>query len=145
MWATNHKVNKPTRGGQILRRTSMDELPQFFNVLLGDMSLVGPRPERAYFVESFKATLPHYADRLLVAPGITGWSQIGMSRMLTTDLMGLRLEGDLFYIQEWSPLLDVQILIKTFFEFLFHWVPQSVPQPVPQPIPKHTTWQEEKV
>lgn len=124
MWA-NHKINRPTRVGQLLRRTSMDELPQFFNVLRGDMSLVGPRPERAFFIERFRTTISRYEDRLLVAPGITGWSQIGMSRMLTTDKMSLRLDGDLFYLQEWSPLLDVQILIKTFFEFMFHWQPMK--------------------
>ncbi len=122
IWA-NPAISRPTRVGAFLRRTSMDELPQFFNVLRGEMSLVGPRPERAHFVERFR-NLPRYEDRLLVAPGITGWSQIGMSRVLTTDKIGLRLEGDLFYLEEWSPLLDAQILVKTAFEFLFHWVPQ---------------------
>jgi exopolysaccharide biosynthesis polyprenyl glycosylphosphotransferase len=122
VWA-NPAISRPTRVGKFLRRTSMDELPQFFNVLRGEMSLVGPRPERAHFVERFRH-LPRYEDRLLVAPGITGWSQIGMSRVLTTDKIGLRLEGDLFYLEEWSPLLDAQILVKTAFEFLFHWVPQ---------------------
>jgi exopolysaccharide biosynthesis polyprenyl glycosylphosphotransferase len=122
VWASSAIV-PPTRVGAFLRRTSMDELPQFFNVLRGEMSLVGPRPERAHFIERFRH-LPRYDDRLLVAPGITGWSQIGMSRVLTTDKIGLRLEGDLFYLEEWSPLLDAQILVKTAFEFLFHWVPQ---------------------
>lgn len=122
VWA-NPAISRPTRVGRFLRRTSMDELPQFFNVLRGEMSLVGPRPERSHFVERFRH-LPRYEDRLLVAPGITGWSQIGMSRVLTTDKIGLRLEGDLFYLEEWSPLLDAQILVKTAFEFLFHWVPQ---------------------
>jgi lipopolysaccharide/colanic/teichoic acid biosynthesis glycosyltransferase len=122
VWA-NPANTKPTRVGRFLRRTSMDELPQFFNVIRGEMSLVGPRPERAHFVERFRH-LPRYDERLLVAPGITGWSQIGMSRILTTDKIGLRLEGDLFYLEEWSPLLDAQILVKTAFEFLFHWVPQ---------------------
>jgi exopolysaccharide biosynthesis polyprenyl glycosylphosphotransferase len=122
VWA-NPAISRPTRVGRFLRRTSMDELPQFFNVLRGDMSLVGPRPERAHFVERFRH-IPRYEDRLLVAPGITGWSQIGMSRVLTTDKIGLRLEGDLFYLEEWSLLLDAQILVKTAFEFLFHWVPQ---------------------
>jgi exopolysaccharide biosynthesis polyprenyl glycosylphosphotransferase len=122
VWASS-AITPPTRVGRFLRRTSMDELPQFFNVLRGEMSLVGPRPERAHFVDRFRH-LPRYEDRLLVAPGITGWSQIGMSRVLTTDKIGLRLEGDLFYLEEWSPLLDAQILVKTAFEFLFHWVPQ---------------------
>ncbi len=121
VWA--NVSSRTTRVGQFLRRTSLDELPQFFNVLRGEMSLVGPRPERAHFVERFRY-LPRYEDRLLVAPGITGWSQIGMSRLLSTDKVGLRLEGDLFYLEEWSPLLDAQILVKTAFEFLFHWVPQ---------------------
>jgi lipopolysaccharide/colanic/teichoic acid biosynthesis glycosyltransferase len=122
-WA-NPATSKPTRVGRFLRRTSLDELPQLVNVLRGEMSLVGPRPERPFFVERFAHSLPRWEDRLLVAPGITGWSQIGMSRMLTTDKIALRLEGDLYYLEEWSPLLDAQIIVKTAFEFLFHWVPQ---------------------
>ncbi len=123
IWA-NAAISKPTRVGRFLRRTSLDELPQLINVLRGEMSLVGPRPERQFFAERFAHSLARWEDRLLVAPGITGWSQIGMSRMLTTDKIALRLEGDLYYLEEWSPLLDAQILVKTAFEFLFHWVPQ---------------------
>jgi exopolysaccharide biosynthesis polyprenyl glycosylphosphotransferase len=111
-----------TRVGRFLRRTSIDEIPQLVNVLRGEMSLVGPRPERPYFVERFRASLPRYEQRLLVSPGITGWSQISMSRILVTDDVSLKLSGDLFYIAEWSPLLDAQILVKTAFEFLFHRV-----------------------
>ena len=92
------------------------------NVLRGEMSLVGPRPERPYFVDRFRQELPRYDERLLVSPGITGWSQISMSRVLAPNDVSLKLQGDLFYLAEWSPLLDAQILMKTAFEFLFHRV-----------------------
>jgi lipopolysaccharide/colanic/teichoic acid biosynthesis glycosyltransferase len=73
-------------------------------------------------VERFRRTLPRYDERLLVSPGITGWSQISMSRVLATDDVSLKLQGDLFYLEEWSPLLDAQIIVKTAFEFLFQRV-----------------------
>jgi lipopolysaccharide/colanic/teichoic acid biosynthesis glycosyltransferase len=111
-----------TRVGRLLRRTSIDEIPQLVNVLRGKMSLVGPRPERPYFVERFRQSLPRYDERLLVAPGITGWSQISMSRILATADVSVKLDGDLFYLAEWSPLLDAQIIVKTAFEFLFQRV-----------------------
>ncbi len=121
VWA-DPALPRATRVGRFLRRTSIDELPQLWNVLRGEMSLIGPRPERPYFVDRFRQELPRYDERLLVPPGITGWSQISMSRILASDDVGLKLEGDLFYLAEWSPLLDAQIIIKTAFEFLFHRV-----------------------
>ena len=121
VWA-DPNTPRATRVGRFLRRTSLDEFPQLVNVLRGEMSIVGPRPERPYFVERFRRTLPRYDDRLLVPPGITGWSQISMSRILATDDVSLKLEGDLFYLEEWSPMLDFQIIVKTAFEFLFHRV-----------------------
>ncbi|MGD0474289.1 MAG: exopolysaccharide biosynthesis polyprenyl glycosylphosphotransferase [Candidatus Velthaea sp.] len=121
VWA-DPALPRATRVGRFLRRTSIDELPQLINVLRGEMSLIGPRPERPHFVERFRRELPHYDERLLVSPGITGWSQVSMSRILATDDISLKLEGDLFYLSEWSPLLDAQIIVKTAVECLFHRV-----------------------
>jgi putative colanic acid biosynthesis UDP-glucose lipid carrier transferase len=108
-----------TRVGRLLRRTSLDELPQFFNVLFGEMSIVGPRPERPFYTERFRALLPRYGERHLVAPGITGWAQINMMRALQPTAVSEKLSYDLFYLEHWSIFLDVTILVKTAFEFLF--------------------------
>ena len=118
VWVRKNDDRK-TRVGAIIRRLSFDELPQFFNVLRGDMSLVGPRPERPVFVEEFRQILPRYNERNLVQPGITGWSHVMMRRLVTTSDMGERLEYDLRYIEQWSLWLDISILFKTAIEFLF--------------------------
>lgn len=112
--------DRRTRVGAILRRLSFDELPQLFNVLRGDMSLVGPRPERPMFVDKFRAQLARYDERHLVPPGITGWSHIHMRRLLRQDDIGERLEYDLRYVEQWTVWLDVSILFKTALEVLFH-------------------------
>jgi len=112
--------DRTTRIGAILRRFSIDELPQFFNVLRGDMSLVGPRPERPIFVDLFRGTLGRYDERHLVRPGITGWAQLHMKRTLETSAIGEKLEYDLQYIEHWSPFMDVAVLFQTLCEFLFH-------------------------
>ncbi len=109
-----------TRVGAFIRRFSIDELPQLFNVLGGEMSLVGPRPEMREYAERFKAWLPRYDDRHLARPGITGWTQINMRRHLTPDDIERVLENDLFYVENWSFVLDLSILFKTAMEFLFH-------------------------
>ena len=109
-----------TRIGAILRRTSMDELPQLFNVLRGEMSIVGPRPEMADFATRFSATLPNYDQRHIVAPGITGWAQVYLKRNLTPDDMPDVLPYDLFYVEHSSLLLDAAIILKTACEVLFH-------------------------
>lgn len=109
-----------TRLGRFLRRTSLDELPQLFNVLHGDMSIVGPRPERPVFVERFRLQYPRYEERHLVKPGLTALSHVQMKRVATTEDIGERLDHDLFYVENWSPFLDVSIIAKTGFEFLFH-------------------------
>lgn len=96
--------------GQFIRATRLDELPQLFNVLLGHMSLVGPRPERAFFISRFKEELPHYAYRLMVKPGLTGYAQV-MAGYATTPSDKLRY--DLMYIKQYSWLLDVKILFQT--------------------------------
>ncbi len=119
VWATARDSRK-TRLGALLRRLSIDELPQIFNVLRGEMSLVGPRPERPVFVEEFRRQLPRYDERHLVRPGITGWSQVHMKRVLVVDDVSEKLSHDLFYVENWSFFMDVSIIVKTAAEFLFH-------------------------
>ena len=119
VWAA-HGDARITRVGRIARRFSIDELPQLFNVIKGDMSLVGPRPERPTFVAEFEATIPRYNERHFVRPGITGWSQVNMKRALTPAQAATKLSYDLFYLEQWSPFLDLYIFTKTAFEFLFH-------------------------
>lgn len=99
-----------TKVGRFLRKSRIDEFPQFINVLKGDMSIVGPRPERPYFVEEFGRVLPQFYERLAVLPGITGWSQINGGYELTPEQ---KLEKDLFYIQNQSVLLDFKIIMRT--------------------------------
>ena len=103
-----------TKIGRILRKTSIDELPQFFNVLNGDMSLIGPRPERPLFVEKFKEEIPRYMIKHQVRPGITGWAQVNGYRGDTS--IRKRIEYDLYYIENWSMALDFRILFLTFFK-----------------------------
>ncbi|EPX63217.1 capsular polysaccharide biosynthesis protein [Cystobacter fuscus DSM 2262] len=97
--------------GTFLRKYSLDELPQFFNVLTGDMSLVGPRPERPVFIEEFKRQIPRYHLRHKVKAGITGWAQINGLRGQTS--IQKRIEYDLYYIENWSLLMDLKILVRT--------------------------------
>jgi exopolysaccharide biosynthesis polyprenyl glycosylphosphotransferase len=124
VWAVGDpaKDARTTKVGAFLRKTSIDELPQFINVLLGDMSIVGPRPERPVFVERFRKEFPRYDERHLVRPGITGWAHVHMQRSPSIEEMGERLELDLFYVENYSLLLDVFIAFKTGVEVLFqHW------------------------
>ncbi|HXW77690.1 MAG TPA: sugar transferase, partial [Candidatus Eremiobacteraceae bacterium] len=114
--------NRVTKLGAFLRRTSMDELPQLFNVFRGDMSIVGPRPERPVYVEMFQQLLPRYDERHLVRPGITGWSQVNMRRVLQPTDAGEKLSYDLFYVEHWSLFMDLSVIFKTAIEFLFHRV-----------------------
>lgn len=100
--------------GKLLRRTSIDEFPQFFNVFKGDMSLVGPRPERPFFVEKFKEEIPRYMIKHQVRPGITGWAQINGYRGNTP--IRRRIDCDLYYIENWTMLLDFKILFLTIFK-----------------------------
>lgn len=99
--------------GRVIRKTSLDELPQFWNVLKGDMSLIGPRPERPLFVEKFKEEIPRYMIKHQVRPGITGWAQVNGFRGDTS--IRSRIEHDLYYIENWSLGLDIKILFLTFF------------------------------
>jgi lipopolysaccharide/colanic/teichoic acid biosynthesis glycosyltransferase len=103
--------------GRFLRHTSMDELPQLFNVLKGEMSLVGPRPHALEHTDLYKSRIPRYMLRHKVKPGITGWAQVNGFRGQTDtpEKMALRIEHDLWYIQNWSLWLDVKILLMTPF------------------------------
>jgi Undecaprenyl-phosphate glucose phosphotransferase len=108
---TTAEDDRRTSMGALLRRSSLDELPQLFNVLRGDMSLVGPRPERPVFIEEFKRQIPKYHLRHKVKAGITGWAQINGLRGQTS--IQKRIEYDLYYIENWSLLLDLKILVRT--------------------------------
>jgi Undecaprenyl-phosphate glucose phosphotransferase len=99
--------------GSLLRRSSIDELPQFWNVFVGDMSLVGPRPERPVFIDEFKKRIPRYHLRHMVKSGITGWAQINGLRGDTS--IKDRIDYDLYYIEHWSLLFDLKILLRTAF------------------------------
>ncbi len=109
-----------TRVGKFIRRTSLDELPQLFNVLRGDMAIVGPRPERPVFVRQFEQRIPRYAERHLVPPGITGWAQVYGKRVLGVDDVPDKLRADLFYVENWSLFMDLAVCMKTAAEVLFH-------------------------
>ena len=102
-----------TKVGRFIRKTSIDELPQFFNVLKGDMSLVGPRPEIPFHVEHFKEEIPRYLVRQQVRPGLTGWAQINGLRG-DTDIAE-RIRYDIWYIENWTVALDIKILFRTVF------------------------------
>jgi exopolysaccharide biosynthesis polyprenyl glycosylphosphotransferase len=104
-----------TRFGRVLRRTGLDELPQFINVLIGEMSLVGPRPERPVYVEQFRRSIPRYMDRHREKAGITGWAQVNDLRGDTS--IAERTKYDLWYIENWSLLLDIKILLRTILRF----------------------------
>lgn len=103
-----------TNFGKFMRRTSIDELPQLFNVLRGEMSLVGPRPERPFFVEKFREEIPRYMIKHQVRPGLTGWAQVNGYRGNTS--IRKRIEYDLYYIENWTIGLDIKILFLTVFK-----------------------------
>lgn len=110
---TSKKDPRITRIGRILRKMHLDEFPQFINVLKGNMSLVGPRAERAELVAKFQKEIPFYRARLLVKPGITGWAQINQAYAETSEEMAIKLEYDLYYIQHRNILMDLTILLRT--------------------------------
>jgi exopolysaccharide biosynthesis polyprenyl glycosylphosphotransferase len=114
VWAVKEDPRR-TRLGAFIRRFSLDELPQFINVFLGEMSLVGPRPERPVFVEQFKQIIPRYVERHQEKAGMTGWAQVNGLRGDTSIVD--RTKYDLYYIENWSILFDLKIIIKTFFTF----------------------------
>ncbi|MCD8347082.1 MAG: undecaprenyl-phosphate glucose phosphotransferase [Lachnospiraceae bacterium] len=112
-WTTRNDP-RVTPVGKFIRRTSIDEMPQFFNVLKGDMSLVGPRPERPQYVEKFREEIPRYMVKHQVRPGMTGWAQVHGYRGNTS--IRKRIDYDLYYIENWTMSLDVKILAMTLFK-----------------------------
>ncbi len=112
VWTTADDARR-TPFGSFLRKWNIDELPQFWNVLRGDMSLVGPRPERPHFVEQFKVNVGHYMSRHLSRPGMTGWAQVNGLRGNTS--IEDRVKHDIWYLEHWSLSLDLKILVQTFF------------------------------
>jgi lipopolysaccharide/colanic/teichoic acid biosynthesis glycosyltransferase len=112
-WTTRDDPRR-TRVGAFLRKTNLDELPQFINVLLGNMSLVGPRPEQPYYVEQFRRSIPRYMERHREKAGMAGWAQVNGYRGDTS--ITERTKYDLWYIENWSLLLDVKIILRTIFQ-----------------------------
>jgi len=119
VWATKND-NRITPFGKFLRNSRIDEFPQFLNILKGDMSLIGPRPERPHFVRQLSQLLPFYETRHIVKPGLTGWAQVKTRYGSSVDDSLLKLQYDLYYIKHRSFLLDVNILIKTLSTIIFY-------------------------
>ncbi|NTV53036.1 MAG: undecaprenyl-phosphate glucose phosphotransferase, partial [Candidatus Firestonebacteria bacterium] len=117
VWASKDDPRR-TPIGTFLRRSSLDELPQLFNVLAGNMSLVGPRPERQHFVDQFQKTIPRYLERHRVKAGLTGWAQVNGLRGNTP--VEERVKYDLWYVENWSLWLDLKILLRTALEVFHH-------------------------
>ena len=115
-WDRDHKLRRDPRVtplGAFLRKTSLDELPQLINVLRGDMSLVGPRPERPYFVDQLAREIPYYAVRHSVKPGVTGWAQVRYHYSASLDDAIQKLQYDLYYVKNHTLFLDIVVLFET--------------------------------
>ena len=112
-WTTKNDM-RVTGVGSFMRKTSLDELPQLFNVIKGEMSLIGPRPERPFFVEKFKEEIPRYMVKHQVRPGMTGWAQVNGFRGDTS--IRKRIDCDLYYIENWTFGFDIRILFLTVFK-----------------------------
>jgi exopolysaccharide biosynthesis polyprenyl glycosylphosphotransferase len=112
VWAQKHDP-RVTKMGHLMRATRLDELPQLINILKGDMSFVGPRPERPFFIESFKEQIPLYENRLKVKPGVTGWAQVKWRYDQTIDDVKEKLKYDLYYINNHTIWLDLKIFFLT--------------------------------
>ncbi|WP_371815982.1 sugar transferase [Flavobacterium sp. CS20] len=117
-WAKKND-SRITPFGKILRKTRIDELPQFINVFKGDMGLIGPRPERPEFVEELKEKIPFYETRYIIKPGLTGWAQVNAKYASSDDDTLEKLQYDLFYIKERSVFLDFRIIVKTISTIIF--------------------------
>jgi exopolysaccharide biosynthesis polyprenyl glycosylphosphotransferase len=116
---TSVKDSRVTKFGYFLRKSHLDEIPQFWNILIGDMSIVGPRPEMKFFVEKFSAQLPYYRRRLVVRPGLTGWWQVNYKPYVESiEEIENRLKDDFYYIENMSIRLDIEIIIRTVFVVL---------------------------
>jgi exopolysaccharide biosynthesis polyprenyl glycosylphosphotransferase len=118
IWAKKND-KRVTKFGKFLRKTRLDEVPQFFNVLKGEMSLIGPRPERPEFVKELSKEFPFYATRHVIKPGLTGWAQVEYPYAMSKEEQMIKLRYDLFYIKERNLLLDLKIVIKTISTVLF--------------------------
>ena len=118
VWAKKNDA-RITSFGKFLRRTRLDEMPQFINILKGDMGLIGPRPERPEFVKDLENKIPFYAIRHVVRPGLTGWAQVNYPYANTIEEQETKLRYDLYYIKERSAFLDFKIFIKTFTTVLY--------------------------
>jgi lipopolysaccharide/colanic/teichoic acid biosynthesis glycosyltransferase len=112
IWA-QERDPRITRVGQFLRQSRIDEIPQAWNVLRGEMSFVGPRPERPEFVKELEAQIPYYAERHMVKPGLTGWAQVNYPYGASIEDARAKLEYDLYYAKNYTPFLDLLILLQT--------------------------------
>jgi lipopolysaccharide/colanic/teichoic acid biosynthesis glycosyltransferase len=120
VWASERDI-RITRVGRLIRCTRIDELPQLFNVLCGDMSVIGPRPERPYFVDQLTKVIPYFAERHKVKPGITGWAQIKYPYGASIEDARKKLSYDLYYINNHNLVLDLVILISTVHVAVSTW------------------------
>ena len=118
MWAQDNDA-RVTRVGRIIRKSRIDEIPQLWNVLKGEMSFVGPRPERDFFVKDLEKQIPYYGERFTVRPGITGWAQINYGYGATVEDAIEKLNYDLFYIKNMSIWMDLMIVLRTTKIVLF--------------------------
>jgi lipopolysaccharide/colanic/teichoic acid biosynthesis glycosyltransferase len=118
IWATSND-DRVTRVGKIIRKLRIDEIPQFWNILKGEMNFVGPRPERPHFVSQLAEQIPYYEHRHLVAPGLTGWAQIKYPYGASVEDAMQKLQYDLYYIKNQSLALDIVIVFETVKTVLF--------------------------
>ncbi len=118
VWASKND-SRVTFFGRFLRRSRLDEIPQFFNILRGDMSLIGPRPERPHFVRELSQIIPFYETRHIIKPGLTGWAQVKVRYGSTVEDSLLKLQYDLYYIKHRSFFLDVNVIVKTLSTMIF--------------------------
>jgi exopolysaccharide biosynthesis polyprenyl glycosylphosphotransferase len=118
---------RQTQLGRLLRRVDIDELPNLINVFLGEMSLVGPRPEQPYYVDEFRRTVPRYMDRHREKAGMTGWAQVNGLRGDTSIVE--RTKYDLWYTENWSPLLDIKIILRTVWQIVGRFLRRGQGQP----------------
>ena len=137
VWATENDP-RITRLGKWLRKFRIDEIPQLVNVLRGDMSLVGPRPEREAFIQKLSEKIPFYAERLLVPPGITGWAQVMYPYAASIEQSRRKLQYDIYYIKHMSFFLDMYVLLKTFKTILFGHERAPRSKPAPRQKPRYT-------
>jgi lipopolysaccharide/colanic/teichoic acid biosynthesis glycosyltransferase len=112
--------SRVTEFGQFLRKSRIDEIPQFVNVLKGDMAVIGPRPERPYFVKEIRMVMPFYETRHVIKPGLTGWAQVNYAYGATIEDSLIKLQYDLYYIKHRSFYLDLNISLKTITTVLFY-------------------------